>query len=61
MHYGFLNASCRNPNLELVGLVETVGGILCEGASYTEAVENAPEFDCMLGGDGEFNASHFTA
>ncbi|WP_237699274.1 hypothetical protein [Synechococcus sp. CC9311] len=56
-----MNASCRNPNVELVGLVETVGGILCEGASYTEAVENAPEFDCMLGGNGEFNASHFTA
>ena len=54
-----MNDSCRNPNVELVGLVETVGGILREGASYAEAVENAPKFDCMLGGNGEFSTSNF--
>ena len=41
-------------------LVETANDILRQGASYVEAVENAPEFDYILGGNGEFSISDFT-
>ena len=42
-------------------LVETADDILRQGASYALAVENAPEFDYILGGNGEFSISDFTA
>ena len=42
-------------------LVETADDILRQGASYVGAVENAPEFDYILGGNGEFSISDFTA
>ncbi len=42
-------------------LVETADDILRQGASYALAVENAPEFDYILGGNGEFSMSDFTA
>ncbi len=41
-------------------LVETADDILRQGASYALAVENAPEFDYILGGNGEFSMSDFT-
>ena len=43
-----------------LSLVETADDILRQGASYLEAVENAPEFDYILGGNGEFSVSDFT-
>ena len=43
-----------------LSLVETADDILRQGASYSEAVENAPEFDYILGGNGEFSVSDFT-
>jgi chitinase len=42
-------------------LVETADDILRQGASYALVVENAPEFDYILGGNGEFSISDFTA
>ena len=44
-----------------LSLVETADDILRQGASYVGAVENAPEFDYTLGGNGEFSISDFTA
>ena len=41
-------------------LVETADDILRQGASYADAVENAPEFDYILGGNGEFSIGDFT-
>ena len=43
-----------------LSLVETADDILRQGASYSDAVENAPEFDYILGGNGEFTVSDFT-
>ncbi|MEJ6658987.1 MAG: glycosyl hydrolase family 18 protein [Synechococcus sp. ChSW.bin.154] len=44
-----------------LSLVETADDILRQGVSYSEAVKNAPEFDYILGGNGEFSISDFTA
>ena len=43
-----------------LGLVEAADDILRQGASYQEAVSTAPEFDYILGGNGEFSISDFT-
>ena len=43
-----------------LSLVETADAILRQGASYTEAIENAPDFDYIFGGNGEFSMSDFT-
>ena len=43
-----------------LSLVETAEAILRQGASYTEAIENAPDFDYIFGGNGEFSMSDFT-
>ncbi|WP_115071054.1 glycosyl hydrolase family 18 protein [Synechococcus sp. UW179B] len=42
-------------------LVETADDILRQGASYADAVGKAPGFDYILGGNGEFSVSDFTA
>ena len=44
-----------------LSLVETADDILRQGASYADAVGKAPEFDYILGGNGEFSISDFTA
>ena len=44
-----------------LSLVETADDILRQGASYADAVGKAPEFDYVLGGNGEFSISDFTA
>ncbi len=44
-----------------LSLIETADDILRQGASYALTVENAPEFDYILGGNGEFSISDFTA
>ncbi|MDA7491226.1 glycosyl hydrolase family 18 protein [Synechococcus sp. AH-707-M23] len=44
-----------------LSLVEAADDILRQGVSYSEAIENAPEFDAILGGNGEFSISDFTA
>jgi chitinase len=41
--------------------VETADDILRQGASYADAVGKAPGFDYILGGNGEFSVSDFTA
>ena len=43
-----------------LGLVEAADDILRQGASYQEVVSTAPEFDYILGGNGEFSISDFT-
>ena len=43
-----------------LSLVDAADNILRQGASYEEAVESAPEFDFILGGNGEFSMSDFT-
>ncbi len=44
-----------------LSLVEAADDILRQGVSSSEAIENAPEFDSILGGNGEFSISDFTA
>jgi chitinase len=44
-----------------LSLVEAADDILRQGGSYSEAVENAPEFDAVIGGNGVFSVSDFTA
>jgi chitinase len=44
-----------------LSLVETADDILRQGVSYADAVGKAPEFDYVLGGNGEFSISDFTA
>ena len=44
-----------------LSLVEAADDILRQGGSYSDAIENAPEFDYILGGNGEFSVSDFTA
>ena len=43
-----------------LSLVETADNILRQGSSYLDAVEKAPNFDYILGGNGEFSISDFT-
>ena len=43
-----------------LSLVEAADDILRQGGSYSDAIENAPEFDYILGGNGEFSVSDFT-
>jgi chitinase len=43
-----------------LSLVETADAILRQGASYHEAIEMAPAFDNILGGNGEFSVRDFT-
>lgn len=44
-----------------LSLVETASDLLLQGGSYSDAIGNAPEFDIILGGNGEFSISDFTA
>ena len=44
-----------------LSLVETASDLLLQGGSYSDAIENAPEFDIILGGNGVFSMSDFTA
>ena len=44
-----------------LSLVEAADDILRQGGSYSEAIGNAPEFDTILGGNGEFSMSDFTS
>ena len=43
-----------------LSLVNAADDILRQGASYEEAIESAPDFDFILGGNGEFSMSDFT-
>ncbi len=43
-----------------LSLVKAADDILLQGGSYQEAVESAPEFDFILGSNGEFGLSNFT-
>jgi len=43
-----------------LSLVKAADDILLQGSSYQEAIESAPEFDCILGSNGEFGLSDFT-
>ncbi|MDB4485894.1 glycosyl hydrolase family 18 protein, partial [Synechococcus sp. AH-707-B22] len=43
-----------------LSLVETASDLLLQGGSYSDAIGNAPEFDTILGGNGEFSISDFT-
>ena len=43
-----------------LSLVKAADDILLQGGSYQEAIESAPEFDCILGSNGEFGLSDFT-
>ena len=44
-----------------LSLVETADDILRWGGSYADAIEKAPEFDYILGGNSEFSISDFTS
>ena len=44
-----------------LSLVETASNLLLQGGSYSDAIGNAPEFDIILGGNGVFSVSDFTA
>ena len=41
-------------------LVEAADDLLRQGASYAEVIERAPEFDAIIGGNGDFSLSDFT-
>ena len=43
-----------------LSLVEAADGLLRQGASYTDVVNQSPEFDYILGGNGDFSMSDFT-
>ncbi|MDC0269731.1 glycosyl hydrolase family 18 protein [Synechococcus sp. AH-551-N23] len=43
-----------------LSLVETASDLLLQGGSYSDAIGNAPEFDTILGGNGEFSITDFT-
>ena len=44
-----------------LSLVETASDLLLQGGSYSDAIVNAPEFDIIIGGNGVFSMSDFTA
>ena len=44
-----------------LSLVDTADDILRWGGSYADAIEKAPEFDYILGGNSEFSISDFTS
>ena len=44
-----------------LSLVEAADDILRQGGSYSEAIGNAPGFDTIFGGNGEFSVSDFTS
>jgi chitinase len=41
-------------------LVEAADDLLRKGASYAKVIERAPNFDAIIGGDGDFCLSDFT-
>ena len=41
-------------------LVEAADDLLRKGASYAEVIERAPNFDAIVGGNGDFSLSDFT-
>ena len=41
-------------------LVEAADNLLRQGASYAEVIGRAPEFDAIVGGNGDFSLSDFT-
>lgn len=41
-------------------LVEAADDLLRKGASYAEVIERAPEFDAIIGGNGDFSLTDFT-
>ena len=41
-------------------LVEAADDLLRKGASYAEVIERAPNFDSIIGGNGDFSLSDFT-
>jgi chitinase len=41
-------------------LVEAADDLLRKGASYAEVIERAPNFDAIIGGNGDFSLSDFT-
>ena len=41
-------------------LVEAADDLLRQGASYAEVIGRAPEFDAIIGGNGDFSLSDFT-
>ncbi|MGB1197322.1 MAG: hypothetical protein ACPG3W_11635, partial [Synechococcus sp.] len=40
-------------------LVEAADDLLRQGASYAEVIGRAPEFDFIVGGDGQFGLDDF--
>ena len=42
-----------------LSLVEAADDLLRQGASYSEVVDRAPEFDTIVGGNGDFSMSDF--
>ena len=42
-------------------LVEAADDVLRQGASYEEVANRGPEFDAVVGGDGQFSMTDFTA
>ena len=42
-------------------LVEAADDLLRQGASYAEVIGRAPEFDAIIGGNGDFSLSDFTS
>ena len=43
-----------------LSLIEAADGLLRQGASYTDVVNQSPEFDYILGGNGDFSMTDFT-
>ena len=43
-----------------LSLVEAADDLLRQGASYADVVNRAPEFDYIVGGNGEFSMTDFT-
>ena len=41
-------------------LVEAADDVLRQGASYEEVANRGPEFDAVVGGDGQFSMTDFT-
>ena len=43
-----------------LSLVQAADDLLRKGASYSEVVNKAPDFDYIVGGNGEFSITDFT-
>ena len=41
-------------------LIEAADDVLNQGVSYDEVANRGPEFDAVIGGDGQFSMTDFT-